>query len=424
MPIRKGAERMNIKNKTEYIKRKFLVHIIIMLMLTLLVMPILPVGASPATRERHRQLQQQQTETRQSIRGQQSLLTGTRHEMSRLVIEMQELDQKMNDAKEALDGIELALTDTEIRIADATKALEDAREDYDDQFEVLRTRVRVIHEQGTLGFIDVLFQAESISDFLARWEYIRAVAQFDRELLETLEQVESEISSYIQDLARWTSMMEDLQFDYKRKYEDWEFVMEERSKWFEELAEDEERLAEVVAVLEQEQRMLEAAFSQINAQLLNEEAEIRRRNAAAQHDARLQRLNNFDGQFMWPIPSHGRISSGFGMRMHPILRVNRFHNGIDVGAPTGTRLIAAAEGYVRFAGWSSGYGNTVIIDHGNNYSTLYAHNSRNRVSAGQHVTRGQHIADVGSTGMSTGPHLHFEIRISNRAVNPNNYFPD
>jgi murein DD-endopeptidase MepM/ murein hydrolase activator NlpD len=109
--------------------------------------------------------------------------------------------------------------------------------------------------------------------------------------------------------------------------------------------------------------------------------------------------------------------------MHPIVRQNRMHSGIDVPAPTGTRLIASAEGYVRFAGWSGGYGNTVIIDHGNGYSTLYAHNSRNRVTTGQFVTRGQHIADVGSTGMSTGPHLHFEIRINNSAINPMRYFP-
>jgi len=388
-------------------------------------MPILSVGATPATRERHRQLEQQLRDARQEVRQQQNLLTGTRHEMSQVMAEMQELDQRMMDVASALEGIELSLLDTEIRIADAEEALEAAREEYDLQFEVLRTRIRVMHENGSVGMIDVLFQARSISDFLIRWEYIRAVAQFDRDLLERIQQVENEIAASIEDLSRWSFLMEDLQFQYQLNMENLEFLISEQAAWFERLAENEELLAELLQIAEYEQRMVESAFGEIQAQLRREENEAARQraaNAAAAHNANLERLNNFDGKFYWPIPASGRITSGFGMRMHPILRTNRMHSGIDVGAPTGTRLYAAAEGYVRFAGWSGGYGNTVIIDHGNGYSTLYAHNSRNRVTTGQFVSRGQHIADVGSTGMSTGPHLHFEVRINNRATDPMAYF--
>lgn len=405
-----------------FLQNKFF-YIAIIFFCAIFSAPILPARATTATRERHKQLQQQVNETRQNVREQQSLLSGTRHEMSKLTSEMQDLDQKMMDAATALEGIELSLLDTEIRIADANDSLDAARNDYDTQFEVLRTRVRVIHEQGSVGFLDVLFQAESITDFLARWEYIRAVSQFDRDLLENLEQTEKNIFTQIEDLSRWTSRMEDLQFQYQRAYDDLEFAMEENSRWFEELLSDEERIAEMIAILELEREMAELSFGEISAQLKREENEIARRNAAAQHNARLELLNNFNGKFLWPIPTHGRISSHFGMRNHPILRRVRMHNGIDVGAPTGTKLVAAAEGYVRFVGWSSGYGNTVIIDHGNNYSTLYAHNSRNRVATGQRVERGQHIADVGSTGMSTGPHLHFEIRVKNVARDPMDYFP-
>lgn len=385
-------------------------------------MPILSVGASSTTRERHRELQQRLNETRYEVRRQENLLSGTRHEMSQLTKEMQELDQQMVDASIALEGIELSLLETEIRIEETDEAIEAARAEYDLQFEVLRTRVRVIHEQGSFGFMDVLFQAESISDFLTRWEYIRAVAEFDRDLLERLDAAEKEELAHRDDLARWQSRIEDLQAQYRRLHEDLEYLMEERAEWFARLAEDEEKLAQLLAIAEYEQRMAESAFSVIQAQLRREEDAVARQRAAAAHSASLAELNNFDGQFAWPIPTHSRISSPFGMRMHPILRRNQHHAGIDVGAPTGTRLIAAAEGIVRFAGWSGGYGNTVIIDHGNNYSTLYAHNSRNRVTTGQRVSRGDHIADVGSTGMSTGPHLHFEIRVNNSAVDPMRYF--
>jgi murein DD-endopeptidase MepM/ murein hydrolase activator NlpD len=282
--------------------------------------------------------------------------------------------------------------------------------------------VRVIHEQGSVGFMDVLFQAESISNFLIRWEYVRAVAEFDRDMLDRLAAAENDVVAHREDLDRWRGSMESLQVQYRRLHENLEFVLEERAEWFARLAEDEAMLAQLVAIAEEEQRRAESAFADIQAQLRREEDAATRQRTAAEHSARLAQLNDFNGQFDWPIPTHSRISSPFGMRMHPILRQNRMHTGIDVGAPTGTRLIAAADGYVRFAGWSGGFGNTVIIDHGDGYSTLYAHNSRNRVVSGQVVTRGQHIADVGSTGMSTGPHLHFEIRINNRAVDPLLYF--
>ncbi|MCL2356377.1 MAG: peptidoglycan DD-metalloendopeptidase family protein [Defluviitaleaceae bacterium] len=383
----------------------------------------LSAAASPATRERHRQLQQQHRDAQRELQEQQNLLGNTRHEMSQVMLEMQELDRQLAETAEALEGIELSLLDTQIRIADAEDALQAARDDYDLQFETLRARVRVMHEEGSLAMLDVLFQAENIRDFFARWEFIRVAAQFDRDLLDGIQETEHLIESHLEDLARWRMMVETLLFQYSRTHENLEFLMHERTAWFEQLADDETALEELLAIAEYEERMAAASFEQIQTQLRREEDELARARAAAAHNERLAQLNNFGGQFMWPIPSHSRISSQFGMRHHPILRQNRHHSGIDVGAPTGTRLYAAADGYVRFAGWSGGYGNTVIIDHGGGFSTLYAHNSRNRVASGQFVTRGQHIADVGSTGMSTGPHLHFEIRINNRAVDPMNYFP-
>lgn len=399
-------------------------HIALILVLVFAVTPVLSVGASPATRQRRDELHQQLQNVRQDMREQQNLLAGTRHEMSQIMAQMQELDRKMMDAATALEGIELSLFDTEIRIADTEETIETTRVEYALQLEVFRTRVRAIHEDGSVGFLNVLFQAESITDFLARWEYLRVIAEFDRDLLERLEQTKTYYASHREDLARWVILMEELQFQYILTLDDLEFIYAERKEWFNSLAENEELLAELLAIAEHEQSMVESAFNVINAQLQREENELARQRAQQQHNERLARLNNFDGQFQWPIPTHFRISSGFGMRFHPILRTNRIHQGIDVPAPTGTRLIAAAAGYVRFAGWSGGYGNTVIIDHGNGYSTLYAHNSRNRVTTGQFVQRGDHIADVGSTGMSTGPHLHFEVRINNSAVDPMRYFPD
>jgi murein DD-endopeptidase MepM/ murein hydrolase activator NlpD len=124
---------------------------------------------------------------------------------------------------------------------------------------------------------------------------------------------------------------------------------------------------------------------------------------------------------IWPAPSSHNITSYYGNRFHPVLKKYKMHTGIDIGAPSGSSVIAANKGVVIVAGWQSGYGNTVIIDHGGGIATLYAHCSRLLVSTGQSVDSGSVIAKVGSTGLSTGPHLHFEVRKNGATVNPLQY---
>ncbi|MCL2741790.1 MAG: peptidoglycan DD-metalloendopeptidase family protein, partial [Oscillospiraceae bacterium] len=126
--------------------------------------------------------------------------------------------------------------------------------------------------------------------------------------------------------------------------------------------------------------------------------------------------------FVWPCKGHTEITSPYGMRYHPIFLDYRMHTGVDVRAGSGVAIQAAAGGTVIMAGWTNAYGNTVIIDHGGGVSTLYGHGSRMVVKEGQYVSAGQHIADVGSTGFSTGPHLHFEVRVSGDPVDPMRYF--
>lgn len=187
-----------------------------------------------------------------------------------------------------------------------------------------------------------------------------------------------------------------------------------------------ERQVQARAVLEQRKAFKRAVLGSLHAeksQAQSELDELERESASIEAELRryygtrrASSVPKYAGRFR--IPVSGRMSSGFGGRYHPILKRTRMHTGVDIAAPTGTAIHAAGDGEVIFAGWRGGYGNTVIIDHGGGVATLYGHCSRLYVGTGKRVSAGDRIAAVGSTGMSTGPHLHWEVRVNGTPVNP------
>jgi len=408
-----------------------------LLMVVIFTVPVF--GASPETRQQLREMEQRRAAAGQRVSEQANLLAGTQFEMSRVVEEMQALDQQIMDASEALEAIEYDLLTTEVRIADASYDLVSATHERDTQMEILRERVRTMHEQGGAGLFEILFQADSISDFFSRWEYIRAVAAFDRELLLRLEASEERRAANLNVLTNDRVLIQGLQVQIEEARAEIEERMGERQVFFALLHADAERYAEFLAILEEEAHAINREFGVVQTRYRAEVAEAERiaREAeearlaaeaaarAAEQATRMEALGTFS-HFDWPLPARppvaSNISSGFGNRPSPFSGRTEFHSGVDIPAPAGTRINAPEAGYVRFAGWSASWGNYIIIDHAGGYSTMYAHNSRNRVTTGQRVTRGQHIGDVGTTGLSTGNHLHFEIRRGGTHVNPMAYF--
>ncbi|MCL2406389.1 MAG: M23 family metallopeptidase, partial [Defluviitaleaceae bacterium] len=235
-------------------------------------------------------------------------------------------------------------------------------------------------------------------------DLINTLAEHDRQLMDNLHMAQHVLAVRQQEVEDMQAEFEDLRYHQMRYYEELRATEEAKNALMYELGERE--------------ATLQASLDQYAADARALDAAIR----AAEEELRRQQLaNQPDGYMAWPIPSVPRsnITSPFNPnRLHPILRVRRPHNGIDLRAASGTPIVAAHDGVVTFSGVQGNFGNLVIIYHGGGISTLYAHNSRNLVSRGDTVTRGQRIALVGSTGLSTGPHLHFEVRRNNVPENP------
>ena len=344
-------------------------------------------------------------------------LTITQQEMEDLESEILAMDLVLDEATERLEVITQSLYDTLAELEETEIALDQARLNRDEHFEQFKTRLRVMYIHGPALYLEVVLQATSFNDFLTRLEHMNAIARRDREMSTRLQEAEDLVEEKLEETFRQMTSIESLRFIQSERIVELEFALEQKYGFMSRLEEDAYQHEAAIRRLEQADRDIQ---SQIQRARAEEEA---RRRAAQEAARRAQRAVVLPqgGTMAWPLPGVYTISSGYGNRTHPISRRQEFHTGIDLPAPSGTNIVAAESGTVIISGWNGGFGNTVVIDHGGGLSTLYAHNSRNLVTVGQWVNRGDAIARVGSTGVSTGPHLHFEVRHDGRHVNPGPY---
>lgn len=323
------------------------------------------------------------------------------------------LETQTNQAEQTLDGLEdtiAATTDqiaeTEYRLANAEAELQalqghlqKAEASYDEMRQSTVARLQFLQRQrGSEGWA-VLLQSENFNEFLERRYQLRRVYAADRNVLSELKAKADEINQQREIVEAQKNNVALLRQELLAK-----------KQQYEEEATQQEQL---IGRLKEDRSALEAAQAQLARDSDTIASLIREKVAASSGFVR--------GTGVFGYPVSGRITSGFGNRRHPILGTNRFHAGIDFGASHGTTIHAADSGEVIFSGWYGGYGRAVVIDHGGGITTLYAHASRLYVSVGQTVAQGQAIAAVGSTGLSTGPHLHFEVRQDGNPVNPMAY---
>ncbi len=308
------------------------------------------------------------------------------------------LNEEINTAKEDIAALKAEIATAQKKVDEATAALEKKQEELDYNRGELNTRLRSMYKNGSMGFIDVLLSSDSISDLIVNYDMVQLIYDSDQELVDQLEEDYKKIEEEVGNLEEAKTALEAKETD---------MITKEKS-----LTVAQEELAAERSKISAEQLEREKAIQKLEAEADRLTEEL----AGAGSD------EDYAGGYMaWPTVSR-TITSYYGSRPDPFGSGEiQWHSGIDLKADYGSPIYAANAGTVYYAGYSSSYGYYIIIDHGGGIMTVYAHNTYLNVSKGQRVSRGQTIAGAGSTGWSTGPHLHFEVRINGVRKNPLNY---
>ena len=325
-------------------------------------------------------------------------LVRSQKELDKVSSNLQTLNLRIGKTEKNIEVIRYKMDNTE-------QELQRLESNIVQQQSVLRERILAIYKYGYQSYLEVLFEAKDFGEFITRFGMLKRFVMRDVHRINTLReeqnlitQKKEEISKQKQDLEKQKNLYTRLQ--NQNRYEQTRYLSKIQATQSE------------LSKIQNDRRLLENALDELEDLSKSMESQIRD----------LQNKSKTalgTGKYIWPVS--GDITSYFGNRIHPILKKRKYHTGLDIAALTGTPIAASDTGVVIFSARNGGYGLMVMIDHGAGISTLYAHCSRLLVNKGQKVSKGEIIAKVGSTGLSTGPHLHFEVRKGGVPVNPLNY---
>ena len=322
-------------------------------------------------------------------------------EMSDTMLKVQETKDKILKYKKEVAELGEKMDTLQKSIDESTAKLQIASQNYEEKSDMLARRLVAMYEAGDTQYLDVLLKSKSITEFISRYYIIQEVAEYDSILINEVEQEKNNIEQTKQKLENEQAEIKIV----KAKNEQTTIVLSNmqtlQKSYINELSADEKKLQEQIT------------------EYKNDQAEIERQILLATNVINPD-IQYTGGEMLWPVAISGTvITSDYGVREHPIQGVIKEHTGIDIGnTPTGTPVVAAADGVVTYAGWLGGYGNCVMINHGEGVVTLYGHGNKILTSVNKKVKKGETIMEVGSTGNSTGPHLHFEVRVNGSCTSP------
>lgn len=330
--------------------------------------------------------------------------------------QIEALDAQINSTEEQIELQNDLIDSLEEMIAQKEEELAEAQKKEEEQYEKFKTRVRVMYEQGETSYLEVLLSADDLSDFLSKYEIVSQIAEYDKNLFEELKALKEEIAQTKAELEEDRQQAENARKELEVSKSELDTQLANRSQAMKELESAAEEVKASFAEIEAEENSINAQIDKIVKEM-EAEAERKRQEEAAKAQQSGSGSGSTSsgttqvGGYTYPLPSGYRtVRSKFGYRNHPVTGVYKLHTGVDISAPNGTPIYAAKPGTVIIAGYSSAWGNYVVINHGNGITTLYAHMSKILTTKGATVSAGQQIGKVGSTGYSTGNHLHFEVR--------------
>ena len=349
-------------------------------------------------------LEEQKQEVEDKIKDTNIKLDYLQDELSATMLRVQEIEDKVLEYEKDSEELGQKVETLQTSIDEAQAKLQTATQNYDEKMDILAKRLVTMYESGDTTYLDVLLKSKNLTDFISRYYVIEEMAEYDTEIINQIKEEKENIETTRQKLENEQAEIKVV----KAKAEQTSIVLNNtktlQNSYIKKLSSEEKKLQEQITSFKQE------------------EAEIEAKILAATNgiDADIQYTG---GEMLWPVAIEGTvITSNFGIREHPIQGVVKEHTGIDIGnAPLGTPVVAAADGIVSYAGWLGGYGNCVMINHGDGIVTLYGHGNKILTAVGAEVKKGDTIMEVGSTGNSTGPHLHFEVRVNGICTNPLTY---
>jgi len=382
----------------------------------LTVVAVNPVSATNQAVDAARQKASSLEEEKKKVEAALKNLEGLKGDATAYV---RQLDADMTVLNQEMEQLSGQIDDKEAEISKTRQELEAAKEIEASQYASMKLRIKYMYERGNTSMIDLLLKSQNMMQLMNRAEYIRKISEYDKRMMDEYITTKEAIAGHETVLENEREQLLDLQEQTKAKQESVQTLLNQKSK---ELKNFESQINVAAGQISEYEKSIKAQEDQIKrleAEIKRKEEEARKAAEAEGKKYNTVSLGNIN--FIWPCPASSRITSEFGGRSSPVEGASSNHQGIDIGAGSGSSIVAAASGTVVISTYSYSAGNYVMLSHGGGVYTVYMHCSQLLVSEGQQVSQGQTIAKVGSTGYSTGAHLHFGIRAGGQYVNPSQY---